>query len=75
MSAVNFRSNVQLANFISRMGNRISVQLIRECSCGAPATRLIQGAYARCQPCANEIVNLWNEMRQARLDAMNEGKS
>lgn len=40
----------------------ISVSDIAYCPCGAPATTRIQ-VYLRCQPCANMLVNKWNEVR------------
>lgn len=58
--------NTRTATSLAKYARILDVRRLEKCTCGADATCDV-GQYARCQPCANDIVNKWNEIR-ANLD-------
>ena len=63
-----FTSTIHDANLhiarVSAKHSLISVGPIRTCGgCGGDASVLINGIYPRCSSCANQVINIWSQMR------------
>lgn len=58
--------NIRKAASLAKHFDVIDVRAITRCHCGAEAKVNVRG-FIVCEPCANDIVNKWNEIR-ANLD-------